>query len=92
LFADVKINFNPMSKKILKALLPIVVSATAAFNVGLILQQPAYSQSATGCSASGNQPKGCPKSVPEPITVVGTLIGGAAVWSIRKKLIHSGKQ
>jgi hypothetical protein len=93
LLVDVKTNLNFMSRKILKALLPIVASATAAFHIGLILQQPAYSQSAKGCSASGGKPKGCPpKTVPEPITVVGTLIGGAAAWSIRKKLISSGKQ
>jgi hypothetical protein len=82
-----------MSGKFLQVFALIAISTTVASSTILMTQQPSYSQSATGCAASGNRPKGCPPTpVPEPITVVGTLIGGAAVWSLKKKLTHSSKQ
>jgi hypothetical protein len=32
-----------------------------------------------------------PQHVPEPLSIIGTLIGGSAVWSMRKKLAASTK-
>jgi hypothetical protein len=81
-----------MFGKFLRTFAIVVISTTVASSLLLTVQQPSSGQSATGCAASGGRPKGCPaRSVPEPITVVGTLIGGAAAWSIRKKLVNSAK-
>jgi hypothetical protein len=83
-----------MSGKFLQVFAFIAISTTVASSTILMFQQPSYSQATTGCAAtSGNKLQACPpRPVPEPITVVGTLIGGAAVWSLKKKLNHSSKQ